>query len=64
MILVNSAFAVHNAMHSEASLKTGLRRRVGRIGADTTAINKKDKRNPVNMTTTLGKHRFGKGDRW
>jgi len=33
------------------------------MGADTTAI-KKDERNPMNMTTTVGKHRFGKGDRW
>jgi len=33
------------------------------MGADTTAI-KKDERNPINTTTTIGKHRFGKGDRW
>jgi len=25
---------------------------------------KTDERNPMNMTTTVGKHRFGKGDRW
>jgi len=33
------------------------------LGADTTSIKKTDK-NPMNMTTTVGKNRFGKGDRW
>jgi len=32
------------------------------MGADTTAI-KKPERNPMNMTITVGKHRFGKRDR-
>jgi len=34
------------------------------MNADTTAILKKDEKNPMNMTTTVGKHRIGKGDRW
>jgi len=34
------------------------------MGTDTTAIKKRDERNPMNMTTTVGKHRFGKGNRW
>jgi len=34
------------------------------MGADTTAITKKDERNPMNMKTTVGKHWFGKEDRW
>jgi len=33
------------------------------MGADTTAIEKHE-RNPMNMTTTVRKHRFEKGDRW
>jgi len=32
------------------------------MGADTTAIKKYDERNPMNMTTTIGKHRLGKAD--
>jgi len=31
--------------------------------ADTSAIKKVEK-NPMNMTPMVGKHRFGKGDRW
>jgi len=34
------------------------------MDADTTAIKKTDERNPMKMTTTVGKHRHGKGDRW
>jgi len=35
------------------------------MSADTTAFKrKKDERNPMNMTTTVGKHRFRKGDKW
>jgi len=33
------------------------------MGADTTAI-KKHQRNPMNMTTKVGNHRFEKGDSW
>jgi len=34
------------------------------MGADTTVIKNIDERNPMNMTSTVGKHRFGNGDRW
>jgi len=34
------------------------------MGADTTANKKKDERNPMNMTTTVGNQWFGKGDQW
>jgi len=34
------------------------------MGADTTAIKKKDKRNSVNMISTVGKRLLGNGDRW
>jgi len=52
---------MHNPLHSEAIPKPGLR--IGRMGADTTAI-KKDERNPMSKITRAGKHCFGKGDRW
>jgi len=34
------------------------------MGADTTVIKGKYESNPMNMTTTVGKHWFGNGDRW
>jgi len=52
-------------MHSEVSPRPGSRRRrVGLMGADTTAIKKQIERNSMNMTTTvLGKDRLRNGDR-
>jgi len=34
------------------------------MGADTTAIKKRDERNPMSTITTVGKHLLGNRDRW
>jgi len=56
--------ALANALGSQSQAWIKKEGRVGRMGADTTAIKKKDEKNPMNMTTTVGNFRVGKGDRW
>jgi len=62
---LNFAFEVHNPMNLEASpTQAWIKEEGWSYGCRYNRYLKKYERNPMNITTTVGKHQFGKGDRW